>query len=304
MTVTINIEGGRKMARANPKQKEITDKNFFETGSLLWVNIRKFGGSAQLTDTEAEKRFKEDRDVLRGVQDLLLPEDRDTLQALNTIKSEAHGYVDRRSMPHPLPCFNFIRSWQKEDIEAKLLRKQEEYAEFAQNFTDRWPEIEKAYAKAKPKLYRPEKYPSKAMVRSRFVFEWKWVDDLNYSNDDEMKKDLKWMQNYATQALKKSLVERMEVLAASCTNGKVSQATLDSIDNQIFEKYEQVFAGLVSNVDIKTAISDIKEYLEGTDAEMLRSDDSFKEMIAIKAKEIAKTVSKVKEAKDDRSLLI
>ncbi len=222
------------MARANPKQREVTDrKSFFETGSLLWVNIRKFGGSAQLTDAESEKRFKEDRDVLKGVQDLLLPEDRDTLSALSTIKSEAHGFVNRKSVPHPLPCFNFIRNWQKQDVEDKLNRKQEEYKEFAQNFSDRWPEIEKAYAKAKPKLYRPEKYPSKAAVQSRFVFEWRWVDDLQYSNDDEMKRDIKWMQNYATMALKKSLIERMEVLAKSCTNGKVSQATLDSIDNQI-----------------------------------------------------------------------
>ena len=77
-----------------------------------------------------------------------------------------------------------------------------------------------------------------------------------------------------------------------------------TIDNQIFEKYEQVFTGLIKNEEVKNAISDIKEYLDGTDAEMLRSDEEFKAMVAAKAQEVAKTISKVKEAKDDRQLII
>jgi len=47
----------------------------------------------------------------------------------------------------------------------------------------------------------------------------------------------------------------------------------------------------------------LQEYLDGTDAEMLRSDDTFRDMVEKKAKEVAATVQKVKEEKDDRALI-
>ncbi|MCK5138807.1 MAG: hypothetical protein KAQ85_03100 [Thermodesulfovibrionia bacterium] len=293
------------MAVKNPKIRKVTDKNFYQLGELLIVNIRKFGGSAQISDEQAEERFKEDRDVLRGVQDLLLPADKDALSALDTIKSEVLGYIARNSVPHDLPCFYFIYKEDKGEINTYLTRKLEETKELVEFFVDRWPEIEKAYAKAKPKLYRADKYPSKAMLRSRFRFDWKWKEIMPAdSGSDDLKQEIQTMKNYVLASMKKTIAERMDVLAKSCTNGNVSQATLDSIDNQIFDKYDRLFAGFIDSADFASAIADIKDYLEGTDAEMLRSDEDFKTMVAAKAKEVAKTISKVKEPKDDRALLI
>ena len=290
------------MARANPKVRGtlVDERNFWQTGELLIVNIRKFGGTTAMSDQEMDARFAEDKDVLKGMQELLLPEHKDLLWAYQQIKNEVHGWVGRNSLPHPLPCFYFIRSDRKEEMEEYLQRARERAREVAQEFADKFEEAEKAYAKAKPKLYRPEKYPRKADLLSRFEFSWKWVKELNYGGNDGLKEDIEWMKGYALLALKKSIVDRMEALGKD----SITQATLDSIQNQIFDKYDRLFNGFIDNVNISEAIKDLKEYLEGTDAEMLRSSDDFKAMINAKAKEIAKSVQAIKPDKGaDRALL-
>ena len=286
--------------RQNPKQiGAITDKNFYQLGSLLHVNIRKFGGTSQMSGKEEMERFKEDRDVLRGIQTLLLPEDRDNLRALEQIRNEVHSFIDRNSIPHELPAFAFIYNTDKKRVEEYLVKARERYIELAQFFADRWEDIEKAYAKAKPKLYRPEKYPSKYEILRRFEFSWKFCEVQSGELDQEIAR----MKAMVLKATKKSLIERLDVLVKGCVDGKVSQATLDSIQNNIFDKYDRLFAGFIDNVDIQEAIADLKEYLEGADAEMLRSDDVYSDMVASKAKEVAKSVKNIKDDKGGRQLL-
>ncbi len=292
------------MSRQNPKVRAVDEKNFYELGELLVINIRKFGGSAQITDALAEERFKEDADVLRGVQDLLLPEHRDALKALDTIKNETHSYIGRNSVPHPLPSFYFIMKGEKKSMVEYITRKENEYKELAQFFADNWEGYEKEYKKKKPNLYRPEKYPKKVEILSRFIFDAKWYEITpSDPNGDELRRDIDEMKRYVLATMKKTIIDRMDVLVKSCTDGKVSQATLDSIESNIFSKYDRLFAGFIDSTDMKKAVSDMKEYLEGTDAEMLRTDEVFKEMIADKAKQVSKTVEKIKVDKGDRQLL-
>lgn len=290
-------------ARAT-KQTVITDKNFYQVGELLILDIRKFGGTTQLTEDQLDERFGEDKDVLRGIQDLLLPADQDYLRALQVIRNEVHSYIYRNSIPSDIPLFYFIRKSMKQSVEEYLEGAKERFKELAVEFADRWDEIEKRFAKEKPNLYRPDKYPTKASLLSRFVFNWKFKQ-INPADEtsDELKLEVNRMKQWVLRAMKKTISERMEVLAKSCSDGKINTATLNSINTQIFEKYETLFAGFIDSTDMKQAIGDLQEYLDGTDAEMLREDDSFRKMVEDKAREVASTIEKIKEAKDDRALI-
>jgi len=282
----------------------ITDQNIYTIGELLILDIRKFGGQTSLSETQVDERFGEDKDVLKGIQDLLLPEDRNLLDALDRIRSEAHGYVARCSIPSDIPLFHWIRKTRKQEMEEYLEGAKERFREFAEEFAGKWAEIETRFAAKKPALYQPDKYPTKASLLSRFVFSWKWKEITpSDANSQELSQEVNRMKQWVLRAMKKTIGDRMEVLAKSCADGKVNAVTLASIDTQVFEKYRNLFDGFIDSVDIQQAIEDLQEYLDGTDAEMLRSDDTFRDMVEKKAKEVAATVQKVKEEKDDRALI-
>jgi hypothetical protein len=282
----------------------ITDSNFYKVGELLILDIHKFGGTTQLTESQVDERFGEDKDVLKGIQDLLLPEDRNLLDALQQIKNEVFGYVYRSSVPSDIPQFHWIRKTDKAAMIDYLNGAKQRFKEVAEEFGEKWAAIETRFAETKPNLYRPEKYPSKADLLSRFVFIWKWKEIMpSEDGSEELKSEIGRMKNWVLRALKKAIADRMEVLAKSCADGKVNQATLKSIDSQIFERVDTVFNGFIDSSKVREAIGDLQEYLDGTDAEMLRADDDFRQMIEKKAKEVASTVSKVKEEKDDRALI-
>lgn len=287
------------MQNTNPVERKITTKNFWKKGKLLFTDIRKFGGQKQFSDELAEEKFGEDADVLKGIMDLMLPEDRDLIIAYQQIKNEFLSYLSPpRSMPHSLPVGRYILNEIKEDVEEKFKDCQKRAFEIRDLFCATWEDREKRFAKAKPKLYDPAKYPRKEDIKNRFHFNMRWVDSIE-QNEEELKEDLRQMKSYATLAIKKSTLDRMEALGRD----NITQATLDSIENQIFSKYDRLFAGFIDDVNIPEAIADLKEYLEGTDAEMLRSDDDFKAMVQQKAKEVTKKINAVKVDKGDRSLV-
>jgi len=292
------------MSKRMTKQAVITEKNFYEFGELLILDIRKFGGTTQLSETEVNERFGEDQDVLRGIQSLLLPEDQDILKRCQQIRSEVHGEVFRRSIPSDIPLFYWVRKDEKPAVEEYLFGAQGRYKEMAEEFIRGSEEREKRFAAAKPKLYRPEKYPSRASLASRFVFSWKWKEIMpSGGNSAELRDEIERMRGWVLRALKKAIADRMEVLAKGCSEGKINQSTLNSIDTQIFDKVKTIFNGFIVDDKVQEAIGDLKEYLDGTDAEMLRADDDFRKMVEKKAKEVASTVQNVKEAKDDRALI-
>ena len=292
------------MAKRLNKQKVVTESNFYELGELLILDIRKFGGTTQLSETEVDERFGEDKDVLKGIQSLLLPEDQDVLKRCQQIRNEVHGAIYDRSVASDIPMFYWIRKTDKQATEEYLQGALERYREMATDFVERSADIEKRFAAAKPKLYRPDKYPNRAALASRFVFNWKFKQIMPSDGDmAELKLEIGNMKSRVLSTLKKAVADRMEVLAKSCADGKINQATLNSIDTQIFEKVGQVFNGFISSEEVWDALKDLQEYLDGTDAEMLRADDDFRTLVEKKAKEVAATVGKIKEAKDDRALV-
>ena len=288
---------------ASAKRLVVTDENIYQIGELLILDIKKFGGTTQLSENQIDERFGEDKDVLKGIQDLLLPEDRNLLDALQQVRQEVYTYVGTKSLPFDIPLFHWIRKIEKQNMNDYLNQAKERFRKIAEEFTAKWGEIETRFAEKKPKLYQPDKYPTKEMILARFRFNWKWKEVMPSDDPAELKREVGRMKQYVLRVLKKSVVDRMEALARSCADGKINQKTLESIDNQIFSKYKTLFDGFIDSVDIQKAIEDMQAYLEGTDAEMLRSDDEFRSMVEKKAKEVMATVSKVREAKDDRALI-
>lgn len=292
----------------------IDASNFYAKGVLVILEVRKWGATAKLTDEMSRQILGEDEDVIRATQDLLKKEDRDLLEAMQTLKGEAFRYLFKISVASPIPNFHFVLKEDIVTIDEYLRKIQEQYMGLAKEFCSKRDDFEKRFAAAKPKLYRPDKYPTKAAMLSRFIFQWTFKQvsppskdmgilspELYKREEQNFKREIAEMKSAVTKTFKISILERLQALEKSCTNGKTSQATINSVNN-LLEKYEKLFSGFIADVDLRKAASELNEYIEGTDAAMLRADEDFRSMIGEKAKEIAKTVQNIREPAPDRFL--
>jgi hypothetical protein len=303
----------KQMVKNGSIPKEMTPEEFYSKGVLIFPKIRKWGGTAKLTEELSAELFGDDVDVLRATQDLMRKEDRDLLEAMGTIKNKALGFIYRNSIATPLENFFFIPKTKEivEDGEVKmenlievvnqgLKMYQGQYFELADEFCEKSEEIEKRFAKAKPKLYRPEKYPSKKEMRRRFMFGWSFEEIAPAKNlPPEMLKQevenfrgfIQEMKSNTTRAFKVAVIERMQALS----NGKKSQATINSI-NSLMDKFDNLYADFIDDSMLKSMASEIKDYMKGTDAGMLRADDDFSDMVSDMAKKVVKNVKKVEDS--------
>lgn len=294
--------------------EKITAESIYGKGCLVFLVVRKWGGSAKLQDEMVEDKFKEDKEVVSAMQRLLTKEDRVLLDLAQTIKSESFGYIARNSIPSPIPNFHFITREAIQQVDDFLKQQQRRYYELANEFSEKIEAMEQAFKVAHPNLYRPGKYPSKKQLRERFIFTWGFKvisppdkdlglisPDLYAREVEKFKAEVNQMKKDVLISFKQAIVERLGVLAEQCNGGKVNQATVESVNN-LLGKFDSLWAGFIDVQQVKGLVGDLKEYMDGTSAEMLRSDDEFRTVVGKKMTEIAKTVEAIKEPKADRFL--
>jgi hypothetical protein len=214
-------------------------------------------------------------------------------------RGAAKRYIQNNSIYFPEKGFNFIPKSRIEAVDEQLQKFKGEYLGYGKELILKLKEKEAEFAKAHPKLYNPAKYPNESQLESTIKFDYVFrvfstpnkelgiISPAIYKREMvKFKSDIEEMKSQTTQIVCKELINRIEALKNQCESGKINQATVNSIQT-ILQRFDNVWSNFIGEEDIKKMIEEVKLYMDGTDAEMLRWDENFRQMVANKAAQIS-----------------
>jgi hypothetical protein len=284
--------------KAIDKAKKITTGNIFSEGVLITLRTRCWGATGRLESNMFE--VNDDTIDKREIHaSMTLLKDTRLIDAMRQTREGARRYIKAHSIYFPDSSFDFIPKDQIEEVCETLDRYRERFFEYGEDLIATLKDLEKQFAEAHPNLYNPAKYPSEGRLRSILVF--KYVLRVFSAPDKELgvispkmykremakwREDIESMKKATADVVCKNLIDRIDALKEGCETGKISQGTINSI-NGVLEKFDTLWRGFVDSGDVRKMIDDVKLYMEGTDAEMIRYDDNFRRIVANKAAKIA-----------------
>lgn len=285
-------------SKSNKLGKE--SSNVFMDGVLVYLKVRAWGATAKLDSSMLPDELPDE--IVRAVRDLLTPEGMALLKDYQRVRNEAKGWLYRNSIPFPVDGMVFIRKELIEKANEVLADLQRQAFEIRDEFVGVVKDLEADYAKEYPKFYDPAKYPSKQQLLGRFIFRWsfrvfeppnsdlKVLSPAQYKQEvSKFKDDVKRMKEDTLTIVASSIVDRLSMLSKQCEDDAVYTATVESVD-RLLEKVDTVFKGFINDNSISKAIKDIRMYMDGTDAEMLRADEDFRSVVGDKMKAITEEI--------------
>jgi len=295
------------MARTQVKGKtaNVVTASVWLDGQLAITEFRGWGATAKIDKDQLPDELPPE--IFTAVRDLLTNDGMALLREHKRIRNEAKGWLYRNSMPFPVSNMCFVRNSTLAKAEEVLTDFQRQALEVSEEFIKVAKKLELEYAEKYPAFYVPAKYPSEAQLRSRFVFQWTFrsmmppdeqmkqlLPDMYDREISKFNQDIKWMKNATSKMFADAVIDRLGQLKKQCEDGTVYTQTIDSV-NALIEKFDTVFDGYVDRENLTTLMDDVKMYMDGTDAEMLRIDDTFRTVMRKKMTEVVDTF--VNEAK-------
>jgi len=279
------------------KVKEIQEANVFSEGMLV---VRRFHtGWSAATGASDSEMGNLPVEIIRGVKSLLTEDGKERLRNLNSIMNEAKGFISRNSMPHPIPTLDFVPKHKIEFVDEGLRQRQINASACFEELVENYESAKLDYKKRYPDHYQPEKYPTVSRLRAGFVFEWSFRVFTSPSKEmsvlpaslykeevAKFKSEVQEMKDMAVDAIGKELLKKVNSLKEQCSSENVATATVNSVHN-FLDKFDDLWDGFVAHKELRKMIQELKNYMDGTDAEMLRADDSFRNMVEKKMTKIA-----------------
>jgi hypothetical protein len=290
------------MSQKQNKESKDVAADVWREGVLVHTEFRAWGATAKLDDEQLPDELPPE--IVRAVRDLLTPEGMALLKDFNRVRNEAKGWLYRNSLPFPVQGMVFVRKSRLEQTDERLQAFQAQALEIAEEFIKQVKVLEEQYAQEYPKFYDPAKYPSEAQLRSRFVFRWSFRSfeppdskfavlspDMYKREVDKFNSDIRWMRDATSKMFAKAVIDRLGELKKQCEDGTVYSQTVDSV-NALIDKFDNLFTGYVSKDSLVKLMDDVKLYMQGTDAEMLRADDDFRAVVGRKMDSVVDTFVK------------
>lgn len=284
--------------KAEARTKKINTGNIFAEGILVSLRTRLWGATGRLESSMFEVNDDTiDKKEIYASMSLL--KNTSLIDAMRQQREGAKRYIKANSIYFPDASFDFIPKHRIEEVADTLERYRERFFEYGYELIETLKDLEAQFQKAHPKLYSPGKYPSRERLRNMLEFEYVFrvfsapdkelgvISPTIYKREmEKWKRDMESMKEQTAKAVCKEIATRIDALKEGCETGRISQSTINSI-NGVLEKFDQLWSGFVNEKEVKKMIDDVKLYMEGTDAEMLRYDDNFRGMVANKAAKIA-----------------
>lgn len=269
----------------------------FKEGCLVSIGILGIWGASTklgsdyITSTLPDKLVRANYDIL---------EDKSRIDRLNSLREEAKKFVEKCSMPFPLQNCTFVRKEVVPIVEEGLEERKARFFEVLDTFLDEeYEDGKRSFQKKYPEHYHERKYPSKKAMRDRINFDWCYrvfeppgknsgiLTPAMYKKElAKFKDDMDRMRTMMLHEVKEQFIAKVETLRDQCLDGVPNASTLRSV-NTFLDRFESYWKGSVGTEGIQELVTECKEYLDGTDADMLRSDDEFKSVIGNAMKGIA-----------------
>jgi len=277
--------------------KEVKTGNIFAEGILVSLRTQLWGATGKLEDDGFELT-DETLDKKQVYASMSLLKDTSLIEAMRQCRAEAKRIIKVNSIYFPEKGFDFIPKGRIEFVDEQLQRCRGECLGYRKELVLKLKTLEADFAKAHPKSYDPAKYPSESQLEKMIKFEYVFrvfdapdkelgviSPELYKREVEKVKADIAEMKAQTAKAVCKEMMNRIDVLREQCETGNLNQATINGI-NTFLERFETVMSGFVTGKDIQKMVEDVKMYIDGTDADMLRYDDNFRQMVANKAAKI------------------
>lgn len=303
----------RAKEKTEAKTKKVTTGNIFSEGILVSLRTRLWGATGRLESNMFDIRDDTvDKDDIHASMTLL--KDTSLISAMRQQREGAKRYIKANSIYFPDSNFDFIPKNRIEEVAETLEGYKIRFYEYGEELIETLKDLEASFREAHPKIYNSKKYPSRERLRN--ILEFEYVFRVFSAPDKELgilspslykremekwKKDMDSMKEETAKAVCREIAKRIEALKEGCETGRISQSTINSI-NGVLAKFDQLWSGFIDEKDIKKMIDDVKLYIDGTDADMLRYDDNFRGMVAKKAANIASQLEEKGYSASSRSI--
>lgn len=283
----------------------------FSNGVLIYLHARCWGASSRLDKKHLGELPK---DIVRGMYDLL--KDKTYLAGVHNVRNEAVNFIGDNSLPFPIAGLHFVPKKLIFEMDMKLKTYRNRFWAAVEEFLENYSSLVEDYAKEYPDLYEPAKYPSKSQLRTRFCFDWIFrhfnVPEVSLEvlspevYEEELKKfqsEMRQMRDMAVSAVGQRFIEKIESLRDQCldSSGSINTATVNAV-HSFLDRFDHLWDGFIAHPQLKEQIDKCKEYMAGTDADMLRTDESFKNMVGGKMTEIVDHLDDLADARLHRRL--
>lgn len=287
--------------KASVEAKEYDAINIFSKGVLVSLRTRLWGATGMLEKDQFSLVDENlSKSSVHASMDLL--KDKTLITAMRQTRSASQRFIKINSLPFPEVGMNFVPKDRIQYIADRLEKYRKEYLSYGDDLIKKLKELEADFAEKHPKLYNPAKYPSEESLKYTIRFEYVFrvfsapdealgvISPEMYKREvAKFKIDIDKMKENTVTLICKEIKRRIDQLSDQCDSGKISQATLNSIET-IMDRFKNVWSGFVEEKEVLKIMEDLELYLDGTDAKMIRYDDNFRDMVGFKAKEIAKTL--------------
>lgn len=295
----------------------INYENIFEKGILVSLSMSCWAGRTKLTDEQLKDLPKE---IVRGVSDLLIGDEKQMLQDIMTFDRGTMGLMKTVSLPFPIhgayfvPAYNLQKAidmlnQRKEEREKLIEIVSESFEQGMENFKEKYLEYYQVAVKN-------GKYPNKAEVKNKFGFEY-YIFQINLPNAEKtsfvtselirqemnkFKSQIGEMKEEVVNIICNELLNKAETLKKqSLGDGKPNQKTFNSL-NEFFDTITTLYSDFVERKDVLKAVDKFKKAIGTTTAEDLRFDESFKAKFGEKIEGIIKTIQVLPDVKRKRAI--
>jgi len=280
------------------------NENIFSRGCLIVFRSRFWGASKQLTPDQIGDLPP---NIVHAVRDLL--HDKSRLEAVNSIRGDAKRFIKSNSLYYPIDGIDFIAKEKIEMVDKGLQYRRTLAEEAVESLTNHLEALKLGYKAEYPDFYNEANYPTPAQLRDNFQFSWSFrvfgppdeglsvlTPEMYKAEVDKFQNEMQEMKDGLVSMVTFEFYQRIDKLKEQCLHGNISSATVKSIEG-VLERFDTLWDSFISHEELQKVISDIREYMRGTDAGMLKADDEFREAIGQKMSEIT---SLIKNSPDER----
>lgn len=281
-----------------------SNDSIFNEGCLIASRFRFWGASKKLNPDQIGDLPPK---IVHAVRSLL--SNKSYLVTVNGVKDDAKRFIKANTLYYGVDGLDFIPKDKIEFVDDGLKWRKGLAEEAVENLIDHLEACKADYRAEYPEFYNEANYPTPAQLRDNFCFTWSFrtfglpdeglmllSPEMYKAEVSKFQAEMQDMRDGLVSMVTKEFYGRIEKLRDQCLNGSISSSTVTSISSTL-EKFDDLWSGYVAHEELQKAVADIREYMDGTDADMLKADDEFREAIGGAMSDI---VNQIKNSPDER----